>query len=293
LPTVHRGDGATTRTLGVDELDVHFQPIVCLDTGSQFGVEALVRCKRKAWRSPSALFEQAVNDRACGQLGRKIRDVAFSRCAGVPLFVNIHPAELSSRWLVRPDDPLGFHDSDVFLEITETASFEHFDLCARVLKEVCSRTGAFLVVDDFGAGYSNLKRLADLEPAIVKLDRELIEGLDRSRARQKLIRHVVELCIGLGARVVAEGVETLDELKATRDSGAHYVQGFLLAKPDYPVPAVNWPLTSSGRHKSSSRKLKNRSRHSKSPWEPANLPAVRQRLSSAPGRATKRPPRGR
>jgi EAL domain-containing protein (putative c-di-GMP-specific phosphodiesterase class I) len=110
--------------------------------------------------------------------------------------------------------------------------------------------GAHLVIDDFGAGYSNLKRVIDLEPAIVKLDRELITGIDQHRRQQELIRYVVQLCEGLGARVVAEGIETVEELKAVREVGVHYVQGYLLARPAYPMPEVDWPLTASGRRRS-------------------------------------------
>ena len=239
-----------TRQLTSEDMDVVFQPIVDTATGRQHAVEALARCKRGVFRDPTILFKQAVADRSAGYLGRVIRDVAFQRCAGTVVYVNIHPDELSSRWLVRPDDPINFHDTEVYLEITETAAFQYFDLCQSVLREVCARVGAHLVIDDFGAGYSNLKRVIDLEPAIVKLDRELITGIDQHRRQQELIRYVVQLCEGLGARVVAEGIETVEELKAVREVGVHYVQGYLLARPAYPMPEVDWPLTASGRRRS-------------------------------------------
>jgi hypothetical protein len=110
------------------------------------------------------------------------------------------------------------------------------------LREVCSRSGAKLVVDDFGAGYSNLKRVVEIEPAVVKLDRELISGLHQNPKQRLLVTHVVELCKALGARVVAEGIETIGELKASRDCGVHYGQGYLLARPGNPLPEVSWPL---------------------------------------------------
>ena len=229
------------RAFGAMELGVVFQPIVSIATGRQFAVEALARCNRAGLEDPAVLFHNAVQDGTVGRLGRAVREVAFSRCRGVPLFVNLHPAELSSRWLVRPDDPLAFHDHDVYLEITESAVFKHFGLCMGVLKEVCSRTGARLVIDDFGAGYSNLSRVADLEPQVVKLDQELIRGLDKSPRRQILVASVVRLCMELGATVVAEGIETVDELAAARDAGAQYAQGYLLARPGWPIPGVKWP----------------------------------------------------
>jgi EAL domain-containing protein (putative c-di-GMP-specific phosphodiesterase class I) len=101
---------------------------------------------------------------------------------------------------------------------------------------------AFLVVDDFGAGYSNLKRIVELHPKIVKLDRTLVEKLDKDRRQQTLVRHMVELCRELGAKVVAEGIETTDELKAARDCGAQYGQGYVLARPAHPAPTFPWPL---------------------------------------------------
>ena len=233
-PSVH---DLTTR-----DIDVVFQPIVDLQLGSTFAYEALTRCKWPEFKNPLVLFQQAEAERACGPLGRKVREVAFERCADAPLFVNLHPHELSDGWLVRPDDPLFFHDRAVYLEITESAAFNYFGLCAGVLKEICSRGGAYLVVDDLGAGHSNLKRIVDLEPHVVKLDIALIRGIEKSRRQQILVRQVVSLCRELGAKAVAEGIETEDELRAVLDTGAHYGQGYLFAKPAYPIPSARWPL---------------------------------------------------
>jgi EAL domain-containing protein (putative c-di-GMP-specific phosphodiesterase class I) len=188
------------------------------------------------------LFLHAVEQNACGRLGRLIREVAFQTCGDVPLFVNLHPEELNSRWLVRPDDPLCFHAAPVYLEITESAAFTHFDLCLSVLRELCRRTGALLVVDDFGAGHSNLERVVNLEPSIVKLDLALTRGIHALPRKRAVVRHVVNLCNELGAKVVAEGIETLDELSCVRDLGVDYAQGYLLARPAAPPPKVAWPL---------------------------------------------------
>ncbi len=230
------------RDLTTADLAVVFQPIVDLRTGRTFAYESLARCQWPEFASPVRLFEAAVAETACGALGRKIRDVTFAQAARLPLFINLHPKELSSRWLVRPDDPIGFHDAPVFLEITESAALDFFDLCTSVLKEVCHRTGASLVVDDFGAGYSNLLRIVELGPDIVKLDRELVRGIDANPRQQKLVAGVVRLCHDMGAKVVAEGIETLDELLAVIDAGAELGQGYLLARPGAPGAAVFWPL---------------------------------------------------
>jgi len=233
---------SSVRDIAVSDLDVVFQPIVELSTGACFAFEALTRCKWPEFQNPMKLFERAQEERCCGSLGRKVREVAFARCTDAPLFVNLHPHELDEGWLVRPDDPLFFHERAVYLEITESAAFNYFALCVNVLKEICSRSGAFLVVDDFGAGHSNLKRIIDLEPHVVKLDLALVRGIEKSKRQQILVRQVVSLCKELGARVVAEGIETQDELSAVIDTGAHYGQGYLFARPAFPMPKPSWPM---------------------------------------------------
>jgi EAL domain-containing protein (putative c-di-GMP-specific phosphodiesterase class I) len=229
------------------DLSAVFQPIVNLASGAIFAYEALVRCGVPRFASPLKLFEHASASRATGRLGRMIREVAVPLCNGVPIFVNLHPNELGEAWLVRPDDPIFSHDHDIYLEITESAPITHFHLCASVLREVCSRASAHLVVDDLGAGYSNLKIIADLEPRVVKLDRLLIQDLDKKPRQQKLVRFTISLCNALGADVVAEGIETAAELKAVIDCGAQYGQGYLLARPAFPKPSVNWPIAPAAR----------------------------------------------
>jgi EAL domain-containing protein (putative c-di-GMP-specific phosphodiesterase class I) len=218
-----------------------FQPIVDMQDGALFAHEALVRCSRPELANPLVLFERAVEAGCVGRLGRMIRDIAVPLSGKKPVFVNVHPQELQEGWLVRPDDPIYSHDAEIFLEVTESVPLSHYALCLSVLREVRVRGGIHLVVDDLGAGYSNLRRIADLEPRVVKLDRGLIIGVDQNRRQQQLVASVVRLCNDLRALVVAEGIETEDELSALRDTGAHYGQGYLFARPAYPMPAVTWP----------------------------------------------------
>lgn len=222
---------ALLRAIGDEGLSVVFQPIIHVETGRIWAHEVLARCSVPGFEAPPNLFARAVEENAVGRLGRMVRNLAFSQAEG-PLFVNIHPAELGARWLVRPDDPIGFHRNEVFLEITESAMFTHYDLCMSVLMEVRSRTGAHIVIDDFGSGYSNLIRIVELVPEVVKLDRLLVAGLDRDRRRRVLVKHMVQLCEELGASVVAEGIERHEEFLAVRDCGVHYAQGYYLGRPN-------------------------------------------------------------
>jgi EAL domain-containing protein (putative c-di-GMP-specific phosphodiesterase class I) len=217
------------------EISVVFQPLVELGSGRVFAYEALVRSTATEYKSPPALFAEAIDADCCGALGRQIREVAIETCPTHQLFLNIHPNEFDEGWLVQPDDPIFRHDHAVYLEITESVPLSHFHYCNSVLREVRGK-GARLAVDDLGAGYSNLRYIADLEPDVVKLDRSVTADLDKDRRRRVLVAGLVKMSADLGAKVVAEGLETLDQVKAVRDTGAHFGQGYVLARPSFPPP---------------------------------------------------------
>lgn len=220
------------------DLSVVFQPIVWADTLEIFAYEALLRCGVPAFSNPTALLARAARDKCIGRLGRLAREVAMPLCEGRPVFVNVHPLELEDRWIVQPDDPLYSHDHEVFIEINESAPMTHLALCQSVLKELKTRAGINLVVDDLGGGYSNLSRIADLEPAFVKLDRSLLEGIEKRVRSRKLVTGIVRLCADMGAQVIAEGVESREMFMALRECGVHMMQGFFLAKPAFPLPEL-------------------------------------------------------
>jgi EAL domain-containing protein (putative c-di-GMP-specific phosphodiesterase class I) len=229
------------RVVAKREVRVVYQPVVDLKTQKTFAYEALVRSTAPEFSNPMELFAAAVAEECTGELGRLIRELALEGCNTHPLFLNVHPAELNEKWVVQPNDPIFQHDHDVYLEITEGVPLSHFRLCQSILREVRGR-GVYLVVDDLGAGYSNLRYIADLHPRVVKLDRELVKGLVKDTRMFKLVSGIVVLCKDLDALVVAEGIETAEELEAVRDAGAQYGQGYVLARPSFPPPSAVWPL---------------------------------------------------
>lgn len=239
----HSGDPSGVPILGVierREVRVVYQPVVDLVTKHIFAFEALARSSSPAFDGPLELFAAAVTHACTGELGRVLRDLAIEGCPDVPLFVNVHPNELDQKWLIQPTDPIFGHSADIYLEITESVPLSHFARCRSILEEVRGR-GIHLVVDDLGAGYSNLKYIADLHPKIVKLDRELIAGMVSGSRQFKLVAGLVVLCGDLGAMVVAEGIETAEELEAVVAAGVRYGQGYLLARPEFPPPSIVWP----------------------------------------------------
>ena len=221
------------------KLGVAFQPLVDLRRRSTFAFEVLVRSDAPEFPNALAVIEAAVEAKFMGQLGRALRRMAVEQCSKHALFINLHPDEFDEGWLVRPDDATAWHDHDVYLEVTESVPLTHYRYCHSVLREMRAK-GCKIAVDDLGAGYSNLKYIADLAPDIVKLDRELIQNLKVDTRLHVLVKSIVDLCAKQGARVVAEGIETKDELIAVVEAGAHFGQGYLLGRPGRdPVP-VKW-----------------------------------------------------
>jgi EAL domain-containing protein (putative c-di-GMP-specific phosphodiesterase class I) len=248
LPTdAHEPSSANGKRLDdlhrvVDEalVAIHFQPIVNLSAREIFAYEALCRPQSDSFKGPQDLIEAATVAGRIGELGRLNRSIAVDRCPGSPLFVNIDPHEFDQPWLVRPDDPIFRHKRSVYLEITETVPLKFFEHCHGVLAEL-RKKGALLAIDDLGAGFSNLKYIADLEPDIVKLDRDLVRGCEEGSREFGLLKSITRLCHEMQAKVIAEGVETVDELKAVLAAEVDYAQGYLLARPEAPPPAIRWP----------------------------------------------------
>jgi EAL domain-containing protein (putative c-di-GMP-specific phosphodiesterase class I) len=223
--------------LSTGTIHVVYQPIVDLQTNRVFAHEALLRSTAPGFAGVEALIGDAVRAGCMGTLGRAVRDMAIQGCPAHPLFLNVHPSEFDEGWLVRPDDPIFQHEEAVFLEVTESVPLSHFAQCHSVLAELRHK-GVCLAVDDLGAGYSNLKYIADLSPEIVKLDRGLITDMRRDSRQQRLVTALVRLCEDLGAKVVAEGIETADEADVARFCGVHYGQGYHFARPTFPPPTV-------------------------------------------------------
>ena len=223
--------------IGLQDFTVVFQPIVDLRTYKLFAYEALLRSSDMRFTGPPHVFQQAITAEVCGELGRVVREVAVETCREFSLFLNVHPAEFDDGWMVRPDDPIFKHEHAVYLEITESVPMSHEDHCRGTLDEIRGK-GIFIAIDDLGAGYSNLKYIADLKPEIVKLDRSLITRMDEDERLFRLTHGVIRLARDLDAQVVAEGIETEGELAAVRQAGADYGQGYRIARPAFPPPLV-------------------------------------------------------
>ncbi|MGH7297737.1 MAG: EAL domain-containing protein, partial [Polyangiaceae bacterium] len=192
-----------------------FQPIVHARGHGLYAYEALMRAKDPALPHPGAILEAAERLDRLPALGRRVRDLAaeaFARApAGALLFVNLHPRDLLDDALFDRAAPLARLADRVALELTERASLDEIpDVADRVAR--LRSLGYRIAIDDLGAGYAGLSSFAALEPEIVKLDMSLVRNIHESAIRRRLVASMTALCNDMGMQVVAEGIETPEEL---------------------------------------------------------------------------------
>jgi len=220
------------------------QPVVSLAAGNVFAYEALVRTRESSVPHAGAFFQAAEHLKRVRELDRRIRAKVAIELPRLPegsaILINVHPNSLDDPDLYAPDSPLAPFSSRVIFEITERSSLHSMENAKEQVARLRA-AGYRIAVDDLGAGYAGLTSIALLQPDIVKLDMELVRGLESSPTRCTLIAGMLALCNQLGIAVIAEGVETAAEARKLQELDCEFLQGYYFAKPGLPFPAVNWP----------------------------------------------------
>ncbi|MGE4297146.1 MAG: GGDEF domain-containing protein [Desulfovibrionaceae bacterium] len=227
-------------------LGVHYQPIVDLRTGDIHAWEALARGPASGnFRSPAVLFDFAEEMEAVFSLEKVCRETAirdFGPAQGKKLFLNVHPKTMMDPAFTPGETKkllsrYGLEPSDVVLEITERHSTRDFTLFHRTLAHYRNE-GYKVAIDDVGAGYSGLWSIAEIRPDFMKLDMALTRGIDANPVKRALIETLLTFAEKVGCKIIAEGIETENELSGLVRMGLHYGQGFHLHRPAYPRPAI-------------------------------------------------------
>ena len=231
------------RALELDQLELRYQPVVRLEEGVDYGVEALLR-----WMHPTRgmippqhfipLAEETdlivpigrwVLEEACRQ-GVRLHE-RFPLTTPLTISVNLSAKQLQSETFVdevrETLDRSGLPPSALVLEITETAMMEDTDLAVRRLHELKS-IGVLLAMDDFGTGYSSLSYLSRFPVDLIKMDRSF---LSPEHEDSNLAAAIISLGKSLKLQVVAEGIERPEQIASLRALGCELGQGFLFAKP--------------------------------------------------------------
>jgi EAL domain-containing protein (putative c-di-GMP-specific phosphodiesterase class I) len=223
-----------------------FQPIVDVDARTVFAHEALVRGPKG--ESAASVLDR-VNDTNRYQFDQAARvraiEVAAQLDIDTQLSINFLPnavyrPETCIRVTLEAALELKFDTSRIIFEVNEAEPVGDRAHLRGIFAEY-RRRGFKTAIDDFGAGYAGLALLADFEPDIIKLDMALIRNLHQDRTRQAIIGGTVQTCKMLGITIIAEGVETDDELSVLRDSGISLFQGYRFARPMFEaLPAPQW-----------------------------------------------------
>lgn len=233
------------RCIGRPEVfSIVYQPIVRMRDHTILAYEALARCKDPAFRSPHVLFNVAEQGERIWSLSRLLRRLAVAPIdqlpEGVLLFINLHPRDFDDPQLLAPEPFIRDNAHRIVFEVTERAAVEDFERFRRSM-DTLRRAGARLAVDDLGSGYAALSSVAEMNPEYIKFDMTLIRDIHKSPIRQNLLRNMISFALEAKAEVVAEGVETREELDALRALGCHFAQGFYLARPAAPFSSAVTP----------------------------------------------------
>jgi len=225
----------------------HYQPIISIRGKKVIGLEALIRATNPESGnaiSPAYLFDAANRHKQSVELDRLCRESAvagFATVAGLDpdliLFVNVDVSTLGrstaeSTALIKLTEEHGIPPERVVIEILESkindaSALERFIAAHR-------KRGFLIALDDMGAGHSNLERIPTIKPDIIKLDRSLIQNIDREYHKQELFDFFIKMAHRIGVFVVVEGIETEAEALSCLERGADLVQGFYFARPQLP-----------------------------------------------------------
>jgi diguanylate cyclase (GGDEF)-like protein/PAS domain S-box-containing protein len=235
------------------EMEVFYHPIIALDNGSFIGFEALARWRhpQQGIISPSEFIPLAeesllvlpldllVLEKAC----RQVRE--WQTQIGLPIKISVN---LSGRHFPQPGlveeirgvlQKTGLQPADLIVEITESAVMENFDLATITLKNL-QRLGVSIEFDDFGKGQSSLTYLMKLPVNALKLDLSFIHQIGEDLRSAEIVNTVVRLGHTIGLCVVAEGVETVEQLARLKTMGCDFAQGYLISLPLDRDAAAEW-----------------------------------------------------
>jgi EAL domain-containing protein (putative c-di-GMP-specific phosphodiesterase class I) len=226
--------------LVADQMVLHYQPVVDLSTERVAGYEALLRWQHpeRGLLAPAAFLDELMVGELAAPTTEWVIDRAIADAASRPSSSGFVSINVSPSQLLRPElsDVIGaaltrhrLPAERLWVEVTEEAVFTEAAQLS-VLAAVRA-LGAHVVIDDFGSGYAGLFALRHVPADIVKLDREFTRSLEHDHETRAIVESVVSLCATLGRSLVAEGLETGDDVTVMRELGVPLGQGWQLGRP--------------------------------------------------------------
>jgi EAL domain-containing protein (putative c-di-GMP-specific phosphodiesterase class I) len=220
-----------------------YQPILRMKEGTVMGFEALSRGPRgSGLEGADALFGAATDQNLLVELDRLCRRRALLSSGRIPsnskIFVNTLPAtirdpQFRGKSLIDFLDKAQVNPDRIVIEITEKLVIENYSLFREAMAYFTD-LGMSFAVDDVGSGYSGLESIARLRPTYLKIDISLVRDVHISKVNQYMVQAIIFLGHNIGAKVVAEGIQTEEETQHLRGMGVDYGQGHFLAPPEGP-----------------------------------------------------------
>lgn len=233
-----------------------FQPIIDASGRNIFGYEALIRGPvGTALHSPLALFDTATRSGHLVELDLLCRRLAIQRFMDLglngKLFLNIMPTSLVERdfregLTMAFLDSLGLAPERVVIELTEHTPIHDYDLVRQAVAHYRDM-GFKVALDDLGAGHSSLRHWAELRPDFVKIDRHFVKDIDREPHKRQFLQSLLDISLGLGCQVIAEGIETSGEYHCLWGLNWPFLQGYYFSRPSEAPPDSIAHLLPSGR----------------------------------------------
>jgi EAL domain-containing protein (putative c-di-GMP-specific phosphodiesterase class I) len=227
--------------INTESLTSHFQPIIDAKTNAIYGYESLIRGVREdgSLMYPDELFAKSKRNELNFRLDKLCRESALKTAATKKIhqkvFINFLPTSIydpefclasTQKWAKQ----LEFDPSQIVFEVVETELVKDQKHLRKILEFYRSR-GYKIALDDVGEGYSSLNMLIEIKPDIIKIDRNIIDGIDKNPLKQSVYKALVNIAHENSIEVLAEGVETLYELETIKEIGVDYIQGYYFAKP--------------------------------------------------------------
>ena len=237
--------GGDLRTaIARDELDVHYQPIVSLEAGEVAGFEALVRWTHPEHGNvrPDIFIPVAESNGLVVEIGKWVLYNACRKAAEwqaehqkrVMISVNVSIVQLSTQDFAQTVadvlEETGLSPELLKLEVTESLLMQNPENTIEILRRI-QEMGVTLSIDDFGTGYSSLSYLHQMPLNVLKVDRSFVSRMNESHKHLAIVRSIIALANSLELEVIAEGVETPEQLQRLQQLGCNMVQGYLIDRP--------------------------------------------------------------